>query len=70
VFTSENGGAAWSTTNEGPANIRVRELFWLDDNTLGAATFGRGMFKINVASAGPPTTRTSGGRAPRRTAGA
>jgi photosystem II stability/assembly factor-like uncharacterized protein len=53
VFTSENGGATWSTTNEGPANIRVRELFWLDDHTLVAATFGRGMFKINVASGGP-----------------
>ena len=54
VFTSEDGGARWSTTNEGPANIRVRELFWLDDNTLGAATFGRGMFKVSVASGGPP----------------
>jgi hypothetical protein len=53
VFTSENGGASWSTTNEGPANIRVRELFWIDDSTLGAATYGRGMFKIAVASQGP-----------------
>jgi photosystem II stability/assembly factor-like uncharacterized protein len=54
VFTSEDGGAHWSTTNEGPANIRVRELFWIDDHTLGAATYGRGMFKVNVASGGPP----------------
>ena len=53
VYTSENGGANWSTTNEGPANIRVRELFWLDNTTLGAATYGRGMFKVNVASGGP-----------------
>jgi photosystem II stability/assembly factor-like uncharacterized protein len=53
VFTSENGGATWSTTNEGPANIRVRELFWIDDTTLGAATYGRGMFRIAVASQGP-----------------
>jgi hypothetical protein len=53
VFTSENGGQSWSTTNEGPANIRVRELFWIDDHTLGAATYGRGMFKVAVASAGP-----------------
>src|SRR5262249_48061652 len=37
-----------------PANIRVRELFWLDDQTLGAATYGRGMFKVAVASSGPP----------------
>ena len=53
VFTSENGGASWSTTNEGPANIRVRELFWLDDATLGAATYGRGMYRAAVAAGGP-----------------
>jgi len=50
VFTSEDGGASWSTTNEGPANIRVRELFWLDDATLAAATYGRGMYRVSVAS--------------------
>ena len=49
VFTSENRGQSWSTTNEGPANIRVRELFWIDAQTLGAATYGRGMFKVAVA---------------------
>jgi photosystem II stability/assembly factor-like uncharacterized protein len=54
IFTSEDGGASWSTTNEGPANIRVRELFWIDERTLGAATYGRGMFKVEVASGGPP----------------
>jgi hypothetical protein len=53
VFTSENGGASWSTTNEGPANVRVRQLFWIDDNTLGAATYGRGMYRIAVAAGGP-----------------
>lgn len=53
VFTTEDGGATWSTTNEGPANIRVRELFWIDDATLGAATYGRGMYKVAVAGAGP-----------------
>jgi len=53
IFTSEDGGASWSTTNEGPANIRVRELFWIDDTTLGAATFGRGMWKITVPASGP-----------------
>jgi photosystem II stability/assembly factor-like uncharacterized protein len=52
VFTSENGGATWSTSNEGPANIRVRELFWLDNGTLGAATFGRGMFKASLGNPG------------------
>lgn len=53
VFASENGGLSWSTTNEGPANIRVRELFWIDGETLGAATYGRGMYKIAVPAAGP-----------------
>jgi hypothetical protein len=53
VFTSESGGGTWSTTNEGPANIRVRELFWIDDATLGAATYGRGMFKVHVPAGGP-----------------
>ncbi len=55
VFTSQDGGATWSTTNEGPANIRVRELFWIDDATLGAATYGRGMFKVAVDAGGPPS---------------
>ena len=50
VFASQDGGATWSTTNEGPANIRVRELFWIDDNTLGAATYGRGMYEMALAS--------------------
>ena len=53
LFTSEDGGATWSTTNEGPANIRVRELFWIDDTTLGAATYGRGMWKVSVPALGP-----------------
>ena len=53
LFTSEDRGKTWSTTNEGPANIRIRELFWIDANTLGAATYGRGMFKIGVNSTMP-----------------
>ena len=57
VFTSQDGGATWSTSNEGPANIRVRELFWIDDTTLGAATYGRGMYRIAVASGGPADYR-------------
>ena len=53
LFTSENRGQSWSTTNEGPANIRIRELFWIDNATLGAATYGRGMWKIGVNAAMP-----------------
>ena len=50
LFTSENGGATWSTTNEGPANVRIRELFWIDDATLGVATYGRGMYKVALGT--------------------
>ena len=53
VYTSENGGQSWSTSNDGPASVRVRELFWYDQSTLVAATYGRGMFRTTIASAGP-----------------
>lgn len=48
LFTSQDGGTAWYTTNDGPANVEISELFWLDDSTLLAATHGRGMFKVTV----------------------
>lgn len=48
VYTSENGGTTWSTTNDGPANVSVEQMFWLNDSTLVAATHGRGMFKSSV----------------------
>jgi hypothetical protein len=44
VFASEDGGRSWSTSNDGPANVPVEELSWLDDDTLVAATHGRGAF--------------------------
>ena len=50
VYTSENGGVTWSTSNDGPASVRVRELFWYDNNTLIAATYGRGMFSFSLAA--------------------
>ncbi len=49
VFASEDGGATWSTTNDGPANVAVMKLFWLNSSTLVAATHGRGMYTANVA---------------------
>ncbi|HBG04284.1 MAG: hypothetical protein A2075_06295 [Geobacteraceae bacterium GWC2_58_44] len=54
LFTSQDGGASWFTSNEGPANVEISELTWLDDVTLLAATHGRGMFTV-VADATPPT---------------
>jgi photosystem II stability/assembly factor-like uncharacterized protein len=46
VFASDNGGASWSPSNDGPANVEVDELFWVGDS-LYAATHGRGMFVIH-----------------------
>jgi photosystem II stability/assembly factor-like uncharacterized protein len=54
LFTSENGGASWyldinnQPQNDGPANVSVEHLFWTDNQTLVAATYGRGMFKAQV----------------------
>jgi photosystem II stability/assembly factor-like uncharacterized protein len=48
VFTSRDGGLTWSKTNEGPVNSPVRQLFWMNQSVV-AATYGRGMFQIDVA---------------------
>jgi Bacterial Ig-like domain len=48
LFTSQDGGANWYTNSDGPANVEISELTWLDDSTLLAATHGRGMFKATV----------------------
>jgi hypothetical protein len=51
VFASANGGQSWSASNDGPTNCAVDELFWMND-TLVAATYGRGMFSINITGGG------------------
>ena len=48
VFTSEDGGASWSPTNEGPTNCSIAELFWMDEK-LVCVTHGRGMFTIDLS---------------------
>jgi photosystem II stability/assembly factor-like uncharacterized protein len=53
VFASENGGQSWSTTNDGPANVRVRELFWYSNTELIGATYGRGMYRATISRPGP-----------------
>jgi uncharacterized protein (TIGR02597 family) len=45
VFATQDDGVTWSTSNEGPANCAVDELFWMG-NTLVAVTHGRGLFSI------------------------
>lgn len=49
VFASEDAGATWSPTNEGPTNCAVYELLW-SGTKLVAATHGRGMFFIELGS--------------------
>jgi photosystem II stability/assembly factor-like uncharacterized protein len=53
VFGSDDAGATWSPTNEGPANVSVDELFFLG-KTLYAATHGRGLFRIKLTSVPAP----------------
>lgn len=48
VFASDDRGAHWAPTNEGPANVSVDDLFWMGE-TLVAATHGRGMFRIDLS---------------------
>jgi photosystem II stability/assembly factor-like uncharacterized protein len=50
VFASEDGGSSWSPTNEGPANVAVYDLFWMDE-TLVCVTHGRGMYTIDLSAA-------------------
>jgi hypothetical protein len=54
VFTSENSGSTWNTSNDGPSNVPVDELFWYSDSVLVAATHGRGMFYTDVLAGSPP----------------
>lgn len=49
IFATEDGGANWSTTNQGPANVSVDELVFMHNSeTLLAATHGRGIYTIAV----------------------
>ncbi|MEK7328094.1 MAG: hypothetical protein AAB217_22860 [Chloroflexota bacterium] len=50
IFASEDGGGTWGLPHDGPTNTSVDELFWLDTQTLVAATHGRGLFKATVAA--------------------
>jgi hypothetical protein len=50
LFASEDGGAHWSPTNEGPTNCSVEDLFWMN-HVLVCVTHGRGMFQIDLSGA-------------------
>ncbi|WP_406864683.1 hypothetical protein ABZO31_31245 [Streptomyces sp. HUAS MG47] len=49
LFASEDAGATWSPTNEGPTNCSVDDLFWMDES-LVCVTHGRGMFRIDLST--------------------
>ncbi len=48
LFASDDGGATWSPTNEGPTSCAVYDLFWMDEK-LVCVTHGRGMFRIDLS---------------------
>jgi len=50
LFSSQDFGATWSATNEGPANVWVTHLEFLrgSSTTLLAATYGRGLWTIDI----------------------
>ncbi|MFZ1474733.1 MAG: hypothetical protein WAV53_02335, partial [Anaerolineae bacterium] len=47
VFVSENAGVNWTVPHEGPANVSVDELFWMN-TALVAATHGRGLYRAET----------------------
>jgi hypothetical protein len=48
VFSSDDGGASWSATNEGPTSCSVEDLLWTGE-TLICVTHGRGMFTVDLS---------------------
>jgi hypothetical protein len=57
IFASADGGASWSPSNDGPANVSVDELFWMGTK-LVAATHGRGIFIATLGGTGANATLT------------
>jgi hypothetical protein len=56
VFASENGGATWQIPHDGPANVAVFQVFFLN-TTLVAVTHGRGMYTADVSVQPPAITQ-------------
>ena len=48
VFASENAGSSWGLPHDGPANVSVDELAWMNNNTLVAGTHGRGIYRATL----------------------
>jgi photosystem II stability/assembly factor-like uncharacterized protein len=53
VFRTTNGGSDWLAFDNGIPNVLIADLHIdPEDETLYAATFGRGMYKLNIAPGG------------------
>lgn len=52
VFASEDSGASWTSPHDGPSNVAVFQLFWMD-STLVAVTHGRGMYTLTTVTTAP-----------------
>lgn len=50
IFASEDGGTTWKMPHDGPANVAVRQLIWMNSD-LVAATFGRGVYRATITPA-------------------
>ncbi len=49
VYTTTNGGSTWSPVLDGPSNVSVDEITFMNgNNTLLAATHGRGVWTTNT----------------------
>jgi len=64
LFTSQDGGTTWSTSNDGPANVEIADLAWRDSTTLIAATHGRGMFLATASVMTATTSSVASNRTP------
>ena len=62
VFASEDGGATWQVPHDGPANVAVFQLFFMN-NLLVAVTHGRGMYTANAGFVAPAITQHPGNQA-------
>ena len=51
IFESDDGGTNWTTTDEGPADVAVDELQFVEggNDELLAGTYGRGMWSIDLS---------------------
>jgi hypothetical protein len=57
ILISDDNGATWTTSTDGPARVSIDELFW-SGGYLYAATHGRGMYRATPYPASALSTGT------------